>query len=257
LGILLCPRLSGLWSPVVYLRNVRSAGGKGKSIQKRNYLTSSRKSLIKACAIFHFSRYINILKMISYILALFLSTIVISSSSIEAAEGQLRGIIGTRALNGNLISCVDKVCKAGQHKFYFRYSFVDGCVLDGYTKSTDLLLEYCDGSLIKIDIGCTKEYSKEGYSTSPAFGPTKGVNPAIYQYTIKTLYSDCQCAYYCLHTASAALNLIPSLPFDSGCEEVTSFDGFRCINGECVENLKQEFGSSSSNIENLVSLLMP
>jgi hypothetical protein len=195
--------------------------------------------------------------MISYILALFLSTIVISSSSIEAAEGQLRGIIGTRALNGNLISCVDKVCKAGQHKFYFRYSFVDGCVLDGYTKSTDLLLEYCDGSLIKIDIGCTKEYSKEGYSTSPAFGPTKGVNPAIYQYTIKTLYSDCQCAYYCLHTASAALNLIPSLPFDSGCEEVTSFDGFRCINGECVENLKQEFGSSSSNIENLVSLLMP
>lgn len=200
-------------------------------------------------------RYFKMIHL-SYILAIFLSSSVITNSRNEAAASQLRGITATRALNGNLISCVDKLCKAGLHNFYFRYSFVDGCVLDGYTKRTDLALKYCDGSLIRIDISCTNEYSVEGYSTSPDFGPTKGVNPAINQYTIKTLRSDCQCAQYCLHTASMAPSLIPSLPFASVCDEVSSFDGFRCINGECIENTKQESGTNYSSEENLVSLLM-
>lgn len=190
----------------------------------------------------------------NYILALCFSIIVSASSRRDATIGTLRGSTTARGLNSNLMSCVDKVCKKGLHKFYFNYSFVDGCVLQGYTKYTDLQLEYCDGSSIRIDISCTSEYSKEGFSTVAGFGPTKGQNPAISQYTIKTLQSDCACAQYCLHTAPAATNLIPSLPFDYVCEEVASFDGFRCINGECVENVNQESSISPLRETNPVSL---
>lgn len=190
----------------------------------------------------------------NYLLALCLSIIVLASSRRDSTIGTLRGSTTARALNSNLISCVDNFCKKGLHKFYFNYSFVDGCVLQGYTKDTDLQLEYCDGSSIKIDISCTSEYSKEGFSTVPGFGPTKGQNPAISQYTITTLQNDCACAQYCLHTAPTAPNLIPSLPFDYVCEEIASFDGFRCIDGECVENFNQESSISLLRETNPVSL---
>lgn len=96
-------------------------------------------------------------------------------------------------------TCVDRVCKEGVHKYHFSYTFADGCVLQGYTKTSDLLLQYCDNSTIKLDISCTFDYVN-GLSTNSSYGPNADDNHApVANYTIKTLLDNCECAQYCEH----------------------------------------------------------
>lgn len=173
-------------------------------------------------------------------------TTTTSSTTSSGNPGKLRGS-NSRALKTSLYTCVDNVCQEGLHKFYFNYSFADGCVLQGYTKTTDLLLEYCDGSSIQLDISCTSEYSPAGFSNKVGFGPIEGEQSPITQYTIKTLQENCACAQYCYHTAPEAPPQVPSLPFDHVCEGVNCFDGHHCINGECVPNDSEKDTSTPSN----------
>ena len=129
-----------------------------------------------------------------------LFSIAIASVRSSGDTVSLRGSTA-RLLDTNLFSCVDNVCQEGHHKFYFNYTFADGCNLQGYTTTADLFLEYCNGSPIKLDISCTYEYSNDGFSNNDGFGPKKGEHSAVTQYTIKTLQDNCACAQYCFHTA--------------------------------------------------------
>jgi hypothetical protein len=166
--------------------------------------------------------------------------------------GSLRGSTA-RILDTKLFTCVDNVCKEGFHKFYFNYSFADGCILQGYTTTTDLFLEYCDGSTIKLDISCAYEYSDDGFSKRAEFGPIKGEHSALIQYTIKTIQDNCACAQYCFHTTPLTSQQTPNLPFNRICEGVTCFDGFHCNNGRCIPSDSNAEIIFSSKEENSVS----
>lgn len=166
--------------------------------------------------------------------------------------GSLRGSTA-RILDTKLFTCVDNVCKEGFHQFYFNYSFADGCILQGYTTTAELFLEYCDGSPIKLDISCTYEYSNDGFSKSAEFGPIKGKHSALTQYTIKTIQDNCACAQYCFHTAPVTSQQTLYLPSNRICEGVTCFDGFHCDNGRCIPSDSNPEIFSSSKEENPVS----
>lgn len=101
----------------------------------------------------------------SCILALCSLTTTTASTGSSSDPGNFRGS-NLRALRTNLYTCVDCM--------NFIFSFAESCILQGYTKTTNLLLEYCDGSSIKLDISCTSEYNTDGFSNMIGFGPNKG-----------------------------------------------------------------------------------
>jgi hypothetical protein len=124
-------------------------------------------------------------------------------------DGKLHGVVttirGLLAKNSPAQTTkVNEACMPGRDKFQFIYTFDDGFFLQGYTSTSDLTLQWCQGPSykkyppIKLDISCTSQYSTDGYSTEAGYGPNKGEHPAVSKCTFKTLQgTDCECAQYC------------------------------------------------------------
>jgi len=131
--------------------------------------------------------------------SLLLFALYLTSGMAVDTSSHFRGA-NIRSLTLQKFTCVDRVCKEGVHKYHFLYTFADGCVLQGYTKTSDLLLQYCDGnSTIRLDISCTSDYVN-GLSTNSSFGPNaEDKHAPVADYTIKTLQENCECAQYCGH----------------------------------------------------------
>jgi len=127
-----------------------------------------------------------------------LSALYLSSGTAVETSSHIRGL-NIRSLTMQKFTCVDRVCREGVHKYHFLYTFADGCVLQGYTKTSDLLLQYCDNSTIKLGISCTSDYVN-GLSTNSSFGPNaEDKHALVANYTIKTLQENCECTQYCGH----------------------------------------------------------
>jgi len=85
----------------------------------------------------------------------------------------------------------DKICY--RHRIYYKYTFEDGCVLEGYTKGVDILLNWCkpnpnNYTAIDLHVSCSDDYVN-GYSTK-GHGPQMGVHPPVVKYFIQKLNPD-------------------------------------------------------------------
>jgi len=82
-------------------------------------------------------------------------------------------------------------CVSGVDKIRYKYTFVGGCVLEGYASDVNILLNWCDDSYGPIDlhVSCSDDYV-DGYSTK-GHGPQPGEHPPVDKYFIQKLNSDC------------------------------------------------------------------
>jgi len=76
-------------------------------------------------------------------------------------------------------------CVAGFHHWYYKFTFGDGCVLEGYSVGSTVKALYCDGSkTVTLDIGCTSPFANQGLG--------------IVDFSIETLQDKvCACKQYC------------------------------------------------------------
>jgi len=169
------------------------------------------------------------------------------SKAIGSSGNKLRGLKSLTSFTK-----VYDVCVAGRDSWHFIYTFDDGCVLQGYTSTSDLTLQWCQGPSykqyppIKLDISCTSQYSTDGYSTEAGYGPNKNEHPAISKYTIKTLQAtDCECAQYCSYgspedqsTTTTSQQIVPQQPVPlPSCSTIKCKEGYQCKEGVgCVQN---------------------
>ena len=97
------------------------------------------------------------------------------------------------------------VCRDGVDKYYYKYTFVGGCTLEGYSAGDSLLATWCVGdnstsaTTIKLDLSCTSKY-QNGYTTNKTFGPLQGFQPPILEYCIQMLQDNtCDSTSYCAY----------------------------------------------------------
>jgi hypothetical protein len=76
-------------------------------------------------------------------------------------------------------------CAPGVSQWYYKYTFEDSCILEGYSVGSIVTRTYCDGiKVMTLVISCATRYVN-GVSPSPAYGPTEEKDAKIIDYSIK------------------------------------------------------------------------
>eukprot|EP00590_Aulacoseira_subarctica_P007940 CAMPEP_0172426576 /NCGR_PEP_ID=MMETSP1064-20121228/38126_1 /TAXON_ID=202472 /ORGANISM="Aulacoseira subarctica , Strain CCAP 1002/5" /LENGTH=215 /DNA_ID=CAMNT_0013170259 /DNA_START=475 /DNA_END=1119 /DNA_ORIENTATION=+ len=108
------------------------------------------------------------------------------------------------AVNVTRLPC-KQVCREGLDTYYYKYTFVGGCTLEGYSASDSLFTTWCVGdnttsaTTIKLDLSCASKY-QNGYTTNKTFGPLQGFQPPILEYCIQMLQDNtCDSTSYCAY----------------------------------------------------------